>query len=73
VLKETGSPSKFINLPLPQDDPKQRQPNITLAKTELGWEPKVKLADGLKPIVAFFRGQNDQLPTARAEPRTLVT
>ena len=65
VLKETGSPSKLVNLPLPQDDPKQRQPNIALAKTELGWEPKVKLVDGLKPTVAFFRLQNDQLPTAR--------
>src|SRR6202171_4475676 len=57
VLIETGSSSKFVNLPLPQDDPKQRQPNIALARAQLGWEPKVKLADGLKPTVAFFRGQ----------------
>src|ERR1700687_436290 len=73
VLIETGSSSTFVNQPLPQDDPKQRQPNISLAKAQLGWEPKVNLADGLKPTVAFFRGQNDQLPTARPEPRTFVT
>jgi UDP-glucuronate decarboxylase len=41
VLKETGSRSKFAHLPLPQDDPRQRQPNISLAKAKLGWEPKV--------------------------------
>ena len=59
VLTETGSSSKFINLPLPQDDPKQRQPDISLAKAQLGWAPKVKLADGLKPTVAYFRGRDD--------------
>jgi UDP-glucuronate decarboxylase len=72
VLIETGSSSTFVNQPLPQDDPKQRQPNISLAKAQLGWEPRVKLADGLKPTVAFFRGQNDQMPTARSEPRTII-
>ena len=56
VVIETGSASKFVNLPLPQDDPKQRQPNIAMAKAHLAWEPKVKLADGLKPTIAFFRG-----------------
>jgi UDP-glucuronate decarboxylase len=55
VLKETGSPSKLINMALPQDDPKQRQPDISLVKAKLGWEPKIKLADGLKPTVDFFR------------------
>jgi len=40
---------------LPQDDPKQRQPDITLAKANLGWEPRIKLADGLRPTVDFFR------------------
>jgi UDP-glucuronate decarboxylase len=72
VLVETASSSTFVTKPLPLDDPKQRQPDITLAKTELGWEPKVKLADGLKPTVAFFRGQNDQLQL-QAESRTFVT
>jgi len=55
VLKETGSSSKLVNMALPQDDPKQRQPDITLAKANLGWEPRIKLADGLKPTVDFFR------------------
>jgi UDP-glucuronate decarboxylase len=64
VLVETGSSSKFIHQPLPQDDPKQRQPNITLAKTALGWEPKISLARGLKPTVAFFRNQDDADVTA---------
>jgi UDP-glucuronate decarboxylase len=58
VLKETRSKSKFVNLPLPQDDPKQRQPDISLAKAKLGWEPKIKLQDGLKSTVQFFR-END--------------
>jgi UDP-glucuronate decarboxylase len=55
VLKETGSRSKFVYLPLPQDDPRQRRPDISLAKAKLGWEPKINLADGLKPTVDFFR------------------
>jgi UDP-glucuronate decarboxylase len=59
ILIETDSSSTFVNQELPQDDPKQRQPDISLAKARLGWEPKVKLADGLKPTVAFFRRQND--------------
>ena len=58
VLKETASSSKLVNIALPQDDPKQRRPDITLAKAKLGWQPKIKLADGLKPTVDFFR-QND--------------
>ena len=58
ILKETGSRSKLVNMALPQDDPKQRQPDISLAKAKLGWEPKVKLADGLKPTVDYFRRDN---------------
>src|SRR6516225_75243 len=58
VLKETASSSKLVNMALPQDDPKQRQPDISLAKAKLGWQPKIKLVDGLKPTVDFFR-QND--------------
>ena len=58
VLKETASSSKLVNMALPQDDPKQRRPDITLAKAKLGWQPKIKLADGLTPTVDFFR-QND--------------
>jgi dTDP-glucose 4,6-dehydratase len=59
ILALADSPSQIIYHPLPQDDPKQRQPNIALAKAQLAWEPKVKLADGLKPTVAFFRDQKD--------------
>ena len=55
VLKIVGGSSKLIFKPLPQDDPKQRQPNIELAKEQLGWEPKVSLEDGLKETVAYFR------------------
>lgn len=55
VLKETGSSSPVIRKPLPQDDPKQRQPDITLAKKHLGWLPRVALQDGLKPTTAYFR------------------
>jgi len=55
VLKLTQSKSKIIFQPLPQDDPKQRQPDISLAKRALSWEPKVKLEDGLKETIAYFR------------------
>ena len=55
VLKLTCSRSKLVHLPLPEDDPKQRQPNITLAKARLDWQPKVPLADGLKQTVDHFR------------------
>jgi UDP-glucuronate decarboxylase len=55
VLRLTGSNSRLRHEPLPQDDPKQRQPNIDLARSALGWEPKVKLEDGLKETIAYFR------------------
>jgi UDP-glucuronate decarboxylase len=55
VVAETGSSSEFVTQPLPQDDPRQRQPNIELAKQNLGWLPRVALADGLRPTVAYFR------------------
>ena len=50
----TGSSSPLVHQPLPQDDPRQRQPDISLAKSVLGWEPKVPLRDGLKPTIAYF-------------------
>ena len=56
VLKLTGSRSKVVHQPLPADDPKQRQPDITLAREKLGWEPKVQLAEGLAHTIAHFRG-----------------
>jgi len=55
VLAEVGASSPISLQPLPQDDPKQRQPNIALARDLLGWEPKVALSDGLKPTIAYFR------------------
>jgi UDP-glucuronate decarboxylase len=55
VLRFTRSHSKLVFLPLPQDDPKQRQPNIELAKDKLGWTPKVSLEDGLKETITYFR------------------
>ena len=55
IIQATGSKSKIVFKPLPQDDPKQRKPDITKAKKLLKWEPKVKLADGLKDTIAYFR------------------
>jgi UDP-glucuronate decarboxylase len=55
IIKMTGSKSKIIFLPLPQDDPKQRQPDISLAKKELGWSPKVNAETGLEKTIAYFR------------------
>ena len=55
VLKLSGSKSKIVHQALPADDPKQRQPNIELAKAKLAWEPKVKLEDGLKETIAYFK------------------
>ena len=55
VLKLTGSKSKIVYEPLPQDDPKQRQPDITKAKEILGWEPKVNRHEGLKKTLEYFK------------------
>ena len=55
VLKKVGGKSKVTNLPLPADDPKQRRPDISLAKETLGWEPKVPLEEGLDRTIAYFR------------------
>ncbi|ACB73465.1 UDP-glucuronic acid decarboxylase family protein [Opitutus terrae] len=55
TLKLVGGKSKIVHLPLPADDPKQRQPDITLARQLLKWEPKVALEDGLKRTIEYFR------------------
>jgi UDP-glucuronate decarboxylase len=55
VLKLTESKSELVFEPLPSDDPKQRQPDITRAKEDLGWAPAVSLEEGLKPTIDYFR------------------
>ena len=55
VIELTGSDSKIVYLPLPQDDPTQRKPVIDLAKKELGWEPTIPLEEGLKRTIDYFR------------------
>ena len=54
VIELTGSKSKIVYKPLPSDDPMQRQPDITLAKSQLDWEPKIKLEEGLKKTITYF-------------------
>jgi dTDP-glucose 4,6-dehydratase len=55
IIKATNSASKIVHKPLPQDDPKQRKPDITRARQILKWEPRVKLADGLVETIDYFR------------------
>ena len=57
VIAATGSKSKIVQRPLPEDDPKIRQPDITRARKLLGWEPKVSLDEGLVPTIAYFRSK----------------
>lgn len=56
VLRQVGGASKLVRLPLPQDDPMQRQPDISQAQQVLGWQPKVNLEDGLAKTIDYFRG-----------------
>jgi len=55
IIKMTGSKSRLVYKPLPTDDPKQRRPDITRARTRLGWEPKVALEEGLVKTIEYFR------------------
>ncbi len=57
IIRATRSDSRITFKPLPQDDPKQRRPDITRARTTLNWEPKVPLKEGLKETIAYFRGK----------------
>ncbi|MBL4576640.1 MAG: GDP-mannose 4,6-dehydratase, partial [Opitutaceae bacterium] len=55
IITLTGTKSKIVHEPLPEDDPRQRQPDISLAKKHLGWEPKVFLEEGLKRTIDYFK------------------
>jgi len=55
VLRETGSPSDLVTLPLPQDDPKVRRPDIGLARELLGWAPQVGLREGIRRTIPYFK------------------
>jgi len=57
IIKLTGSDQKIVHLPLPKDDPKQRKPDISLAKKLLDWEPKVDRAEGLKLTYDYFKAE----------------
>jgi UDP-glucuronate decarboxylase len=70
VIDLTGSKSKLVFMPLPQDDPKQRQPNIEKAREILGWEPKVQLRDGLTKTIAYFDGMLSHKLAASKGPRS---
>jgi UDP-glucuronate decarboxylase len=65
VITLTGSASKLEHLPLPEDDPRQRQPDISLAREMLGWQPSVPLEEGLRKTIAYFRESMDrgEVPT----------
>ena len=65
IIELTGSKSSIICKPLPEDDPKVRRPDITRARSMLGWEPAVELRDGLTKTIEYFRG----LPPERLVPR----
>ena len=57
IIRATRSRSRIVFRPLPQDDPKQRRPDITRARKWLRWEPKVPLSEGLKSTIAYFRAK----------------
>ena len=61
IIEMTGSASRLVHKPLPQDDPRQRQPDITKARETLGWEPAITLADGLKPTIAYFEKEIQEM------------
>jgi dTDP-glucose 4,6-dehydratase len=69
IIKLTGTDQKIVYKPLPQDDPKQRQPDITRAKEILGWQPKVARAEGLKSTWEYFKS----LPEWEITPRSFTS
>lgn len=73
VIELIGSRSKLEHRPLPQDDPTQRQPDITMARRELGWKPRVALREGLAQTIDYFRGLRDTNSFADVRPLRTVT
>ena len=59
MIELTGAQSELVFRPLPSDDPKQRQPDIALARAELDWEPTVELTEGLNRTIDYFRSALD--------------
>jgi UDP-glucuronate decarboxylase len=59
IVEMTGSRSRIVHLPLPTDDPRQRQPDITLARQRLGWEPAIQLDEGLRRTIDYFSSRID--------------
>jgi UDP-glucuronate decarboxylase len=55
IIRLTGTKSKIVFKPLPQDDPRQRKPDITLAKEKLQWQPTIPLEEGLRRTIAYFK------------------
>jgi UDP-glucuronate decarboxylase len=68
IREMTGSRSELIHKPLPADDPRQRQPDIRLAREQLGWEPRIHLADGLQPTIAYFATLLQKTPPQPPRP-----
>lgn len=73
IIELTGSSSNLEHKPLPQDDPTQRQPDISLARRELGWEPTVQLRDGLLLTIKYFKGLADTNSFAEVTPLSVVS
>jgi UDP-glucuronate decarboxylase len=69
VIEATGSSSKLVKRPLPQDDPQQRRPNISVAQETLGWKPTIELREGLERTIAYF----DALLSRKPEPQNART
>ncbi len=75
VVRQTGGRSRFAHKPLPMNDPRQRKPDISLARQLLGWEPATPLEEGLVPTIAYFRdliARADGSPGGFAEPARMV-
>ena len=69
IIRLTGAKGRIVRRPLPTDDPKVRQPDIALARKELGWEPEVSLSKGLSKTIQYFRGRLAARPNGRARTR----